>query len=148
MAIKEDWHGRSAEFSLKETTYVPCETKLRMLRDYMAVEPLDTLYSSIIDVILITKPMKGIVKAIGPGHYPKVYNHPDKAKRTKMWESKHFQPTEVKVGDIVELGGLQYGGYSFQTFYWGDTLHLICREADVVGIYSKRYANQIIRGAL
>lgn len=134
MSIREASHGRSAELSLKSRTEFPADAKLRPLRDNLFVEPIDTVYSAIIDVIHTDKPMRGIVKAVGPGHYPKIYNHPDKAKRTKMWESKTFQPTEVKVGDIVELGGLQYGGYSFQTFYWGDKLHLICREADVVGI--------------
>ena len=136
--IKEASHGRSAELVLKSATSIPRDYKIKALRDYLIVEPMDTVYSAIIDVILETKPMKGIVKAVGPGVYPKKYNHPDKAKRTKMWESSIFKPTEVKVGDIIELGGYQYGGYSFQTFYWGNTLHLICREEDVVGIYEKK----------
>lgn len=123
--------GRSGEISFKDRTEI--HGKVRLLRDQMLVEPMETVWSAIIDVILITKPMRGIVKAVGPGHYPKKYNGP-RGKRTKSWDSKIFQPTECKVGDIVELGGLQHGGYSFQTVYWGDKLHLICREADVVGI--------------
>lgn len=137
MRVKESLDGRSAELNFKDTTTIPEGQKIRMLRDYMIVEPLDTIFSAIIEVIHEYKPMRGLVKAIGPGHYPKVYNHPDKSKRTKMWDSKIFQPTEVKIGDIVELGGLQYGGYSFQTFYWGPKLHIICREADVAGVYEK-----------
>lgn len=136
MRVKESLSGRSAELSFKDRTEIPADQKIRMLRDYMIVEPLDTIYSSIIEVIHETKPMRGIVKAIGPGHYPKIYNGP-KGKRTKSWDSKAFQPTECKVGDIIELGGLQYDGYTFQNFYWGDKLHIICREADVAGVYVK-----------
>jgi co-chaperonin GroES (HSP10) len=131
--IEHASHGRSAELSFKDRTEFPEGTKLRMLRDQMLVEPKDQAYSAIIYCINNDKPMRGIVRAIGPGHYPKKYNGP-KGKRIKSWDSKHFQPTEVKVGDIVELGGLQYGGYSFQTVYIGNVLHLICREADVAGI--------------
>lgn len=133
--IKEAPHGRSAELSLKGRTEIPADAKFRPLRDQIIVEPLETVYSAIIDVIRETKPMKGIVKAVGPGCYPKKYNHSDKSKRTKMWDSKTFKPTQVKVGDKVELGGYQYGGYAFHTFYWGDKLHIICREEDVAFVY-------------
>lgn len=127
--------SHSAELTFKDRTEVPVGARILPLRDHLIVEPMETVYSAIIDVIHITKPMKGIVRAVGPGCYPKRYDHNDKSKRTKMWDSKVFKPTQVKVGDVVELGGLQYGGYSFQTFYWGDKLHLICREEDVAGIY-------------
>jgi len=124
-----------AELSLKDRTEL--ETYPRMLRDHMLVEPVDEIYSAIIYVPQGGKPMKGIVRAVGPGHYPKQYDHPDKKKRKKMWDGKTFQPTECKVGDKVELGGSQYGGYSFQTLYVAGKLHLICREADVAGIYTE-----------
>lgn len=104
-----------------------------MLHDQMLVEPIDTPYSAIIYCINNNKPMRGKVIAIGPGHYPLKYNGP-KGKRTKSWRSKHFLPTQVKPGDIVELGGLQYGGYSFQTIYIGNVIHIICSERDVCGI--------------
>lgn len=122
-----------AELSFKDRTEFPEGTKLRMLRDQMLVEPVLNNWSAIIYIINSNKPMRGIVRAIGPGHYPKKYNGP-KGKRTKSWDTKHFQPTEVKVGDTVELGGLQFGGYSFQTVYIGNVLHIIAREADVCGI--------------
>jgi hypothetical protein len=75
-------------------------------------------------------PARGIVKAVGPGTYPKKYDHQDKHKRTKFVYSKHFLPTEVKVGDVVELGE----GFAFEQFWWGDTLHIHCTEKDVCGI--------------
>jgi hypothetical protein len=126
--------GRSAELSWDSLAYVPADKTIRCLRDQMIVEPLDVDHRVSIIIKEFTKPLRGIVKAVGPGHYPKRYDHPDKHKRTKTWDSKAFQPTQVQVGDVVELGGYEYGGYNFQTFFWGDKLHLICREADVSGI--------------
>lgn len=118
-------------FGGETITRVPADAKLRPLRDQMIVEPLDVVHSKMLIVIDRSKPLRGIVKAIGPGHYPKKYDHRDKHKRTKMWDSKRFQPTEIKVGDVVELGGAEIGGYAFETFWWGDVVHLHCREADV-----------------
>lgn len=126
--------GRSAELSWASLAMVDAAQTIRCRRDYIVVEPLEVDHRTTLIVKEHTKPLRGIVKAVGPGHYPKRYDHPDKHKRTKTWDSKTFQPTEVKVGDVVELGGYEYGGYSFQTFLWGEKVHLICREADVSGI--------------
>jgi hypothetical protein len=131
MAIQHAFDGRSASLSHDGNTYVPAECKIRCLRDQIIVEPLDVPHSNVLAIVEHTKPVRGVVKAVGPGHYPKRYDHPDKHKRSKMWESKTFRPIEVQVGDVVELGGIEFGGYSFQTFLWGDKIHLICREADV-----------------
>lgn len=130
--------GRGAELSYDSTTYIdPAET-IRPLHDYIVVEPLDVEHSTILAVIEHTKPLRGIVKAVGPGHYPMQYDHPDKHKRTKMWRSKTFQPTQLRVGDVVELGAVRIDGritgYSFQQIMWGAKMHLICREADVSGV--------------
>lgn len=113
---------------------VPADAKIRPLRDQIIVEPLNRVLSQIIVTREDTKPVRGIVKAVGPGHFPKIYDHTDKHQRSKMWDSETFQPTTVKVGDVVELGGIEHRGYSFDTFKWGDKLHLICREADVSGV--------------
>lgn len=129
--------SRSAELSYASKTYIRADEKIRCLRDYIILEPLPVDHGGAIEVRENVKPLRGIVRAVGPGHYPKRYDHPDKHRRTKMWESKHFQRTEVKVGDVVELGGYQYGGYNFQQFMWGDKLHIICREADVSGIVTE-----------
>ena len=128
----------SSELTHISGTFVRAEDNIRPLRDQIIVEPLPVEHSTTLEVLEFTKPLRGIVKAVGPGHYPKMYNHSDKHKRTKMWDSKHFQPTQVKVGDIVELGSLYHNGrvmgYSFQEFMWGNKKHIICREADVSGI--------------
>lgn len=127
--------ARSAELSFRCGTHVPADQLIRCLRDQMIVEPIGVDHGGMLAVIEHTKPLRGIVKAIGPGHYPKRYDHPDKHRRTKYWDGMRFVPTEVKVGDIVQLGSPQgERGYTFQSLYWGEKLHLICREADVVGV--------------
>ena len=111
-------------------TSVPAEAQIRPLRDQIIIEPLDWRPSRIIEVVHSNKVVRGRVKAVGPGCFPKKYDGP-KGKRTKTWDSRAFLPTELRVGDIVELGGLEIGGYLHQTFRWGDKEHVICREADV-----------------
>jgi co-chaperonin GroES (HSP10) len=130
--------GRSAELSYESTTYIEPDAHIRPLHDYLVVEPLGVEHSQILTVIEHTKPLRGLVKAVGPGHYPLCYDHQEKSKRTKMWRSKTFQPTQIKPGDIVELGAVKIdgrmAGYSFQTVMWGTKPHLLCREADVSGV--------------
>jgi hypothetical protein len=134
MSLRHADNGRSASLSHDSATYIDASASIRCRRDYLIIEPMAADLSKTIAVIERTRPVRGTVRAVGPGHYPKRYDHPDKHVRTKTWDSKTFQPTECKVGDIVELGGIELGGYAFQTFLWGDVVHLICREADVSGI--------------
>lgn len=141
MTVKLSANGRGGELSYASTTYIAPEEQIKPLHDYIVVEPLGVEHSAILTVIEHTKPLRGIVKAVGPGHYPMRYDHPDKHRRTKMWRSKTFLPTQVKVGDVVELGAVKIEGrivgYSFQQIYWGTTMHIMCREADVSGIVVK-----------
>lgn len=109
---------------------VASNERVRPLRDYLLIEPLAWHPSKILEVCYHGKPLRGIVRAVGPGRYPIKYNGP-KGRRTKSWESKHFLPCDVKVGDIVELGGLELRGYLFTTL-WVDGVEMVmCREADV-----------------
>ena len=127
--------GRSAELSWDSLTRVPADRSIRCRRDYLIVEPLKVDHRVSFEVIEHTKPLRGIVKAVGPGCYPKRYDHQDKHRRTKVWDSKAFLPTEVKPGDVIELGSPQgERGYSFYTFLWGDKPHLVVREGDVSGV--------------
>lgn len=104
---------------------------LRPLRDHIVVKPLNWQPSKIIQIAGDTrKPLRGVVVAVGPGVYPWIYNKD----RSKRWPSKQFRKTEVKVGDTVELGGLENGGYSFPQVIIGTELHVVAREADVCGI--------------
>lgn len=112
---------------------VPADAQVRPLRDQIIVEPIPWPFSDIIEVVYTGRPLRGKVRAVGPGVYEKRYDGP-KGKRTKSWDCKAFRPTEVKVGDVVQLGGLSIDGYLFQTFRWGDKECVVCREQDVTGI--------------
>ena len=121
---------------------VPASATLRCLRDQIAVEALDTIYSTRLIVQSKTKPMRGVVRAVGPGHYPAAYldkngdrlpDHRLKDRKQKA-EGTYFQPTEVKVGEIVHLGSREGDGIPFDTFIWGDKLMVLCSERDVCGV--------------
>lgn len=115
---------------------IPASSQVRPLRDHIVIEPLGWKPSKVLEVVYWGKPLRGRVKATGPGTYPKLYDGP-KGKRTRSWLAKSFRPCDVQVGDEVELGGLEIGGYLFQTFRWGNTEHIICQEADITGIIER-----------
>ena len=147
MSVLTAPNGRSGELSHAATTYVREDEQIRCLHDNIVVEPLPVEHSKVLEVVEFGKPLRGIVKAVGPGHYPMRYDHPDKHRRTKMWRSSRFQPTQVKVGDIVELGSVRQEdgrlvGYNFQQIMWGSKMHVMCREADVSGIVQPEPATQ------
>jgi len=118
----------------------PGET-LRMLRDNILLEPIDWQPSHVIDLVRFGRPLRGIVKAIGPGCYQKRWRYTTtkegNRQRCGYQDTLTFVPTEVKPGDIVELGGLNVfdgQGYQFQDVMIEGKTHLICREADVCGV--------------
>jgi len=142
MQVEHAGDGRSARVTNDSNTGIPADAKIRPLRDQIIIEPLSVVLSQTIVTVEHTKPLRGIVKAVGPGCFPKVYDHPDKHKRTKMWDSEIFEPTQLKIGDVVELGGYGLGGYAFPTIWWGNVKHLICREQDVSGVVDGLTAEQ------
>ncbi|MDE2256114.1 MAG: hypothetical protein KGL42_17875, partial [Betaproteobacteria bacterium] len=81
-----------ARFGGETLTFVDANEAIRPLRDQIVVEPMDVVYSKIIHVKQGDRPFRGTIRAVGPGHYPKRYDHPDKHKRSKMWDSTRFQP--------------------------------------------------------
>jgi co-chaperonin GroES (HSP10) len=113
--------------------FVKADERIRPLRDQIVLEPLDWEPSKTLTVAYRGKALRGKVRAVGPGRYLLKYDGP-KGRRTKSWLSSLFRPTEVKVGDVVELGGLEIGGYLFPTIRWGDKDVVLCREGDVTGI--------------
>lgn len=115
----------------KATDVVPAGLKFRPLGDHILVKPIDWTPSKIVQVAgNARKPLCGEIVAVGPGMYPWKYN----ADRSKRWQSKRFVPTQVKVGDVVELGGLQYDGYDFPQIVMDNQLYVIASERDVSGI--------------
>lgn len=104
--------------------------RLRMLRDQIAVKLEPVKLSK---VILAEKQgnFTGTVIAVGPGCYPRKYN----SDRSKSWESTSFLPTEVKVGDRVELGGMEHRtGYAFPRVILNGDEVVICTEKDIAGV--------------
>jgi len=122
--------NRGVRIGNETLTFVEAASNIRPLRDHIIVEPLPPE-----PTILITtwKPTRGRVLAVGKGVYPKRYNGP-KGKRTKSWDSKAFRPCDVKIGDIVDLGGRELGGYLHPAIRWGMRDVVICREEDVAGV--------------
>ncbi len=119
---------------------IPATARIRPLRDQIILEPLDWEPSKIIAVAYSGKPLRGIVRAIGPGCFRLQYQDSvtgdwgfsvPKGRRKAMRSSNVFRPCDVKVGDVVELGGLELGGYLHMTVRWGDKEMVVCREEDV-----------------
>lgn len=110
-------------------------TKLRLLRDRLLLRPLDWSPSRVISVVRHGRPLRGIVEAAGAGCYYRRYRpHPTDPRRRQYVETSTFVPTEVKVGDVVELGGLNVydgQGYNFPQVVIGTETFLICQEQDV-----------------
>ena len=129
-----------ARLNADSLTFIPADCTLRPLRDRLIVEPIDVVYSRYLWVDIKSKPLRGIVRAAGPGAYEIGYldawgnKTNDRRKRTMSYHSQTFIPMAVKVDDVVHLGGAEHGGYSFEQFWWGDRIHLHCRQADICGI--------------
>jgi co-chaperonin GroES (HSP10) len=107
---------------------------IRMMHDRILLKPMDWDASKTIIAIRHGRPVRGEVVAVGPGHNPIKYKPNAQGQRAKMDYSKHFRRTEVKPGDVVELGGLnQYDGkgYQFTEVIYNGELHVICSERDV-----------------
>lgn len=107
---------------------------IRMMGDRILLKPLAWEPSKILEVVRFGRPLRGTVVAVGRGHNPIKYKTNAQGKRAQMDYSKHFRPTEVKPGDVVELGGLnQYDGkgYQFTEVLYNGEPHIVCSERDV-----------------
>lgn len=108
--------------------------RYRMLGDRILLKPLDWDASKTIIAIRHGRTVRGVVVAIGPGTNCKKYKAGTKGPRSLMDYSRHFTPTELQPGDIVELGGLNAfdgEGYAFPEEWVNGVKHIICQEADV-----------------
>lgn len=115
---------------------IRADETIRCLRDQIVIEPLPIDHGTSLALVYWGKPVRGRVLAVGPGIYPKRYDG-RKGQRTKSWDSKAFRPCDVRVGDVVDLGGLELGGYLFTRVLWGDKDVVICREEDIAGIVER-----------
>jgi hypothetical protein len=119
-------------------TEVVCATvaQFRPLGDRILLRPLKWQPSEILEVVRHGRALRGEVMAIGPGHNPLKYK--TRGDNTKAMDySRYFRPTELKVGDVVELGGLNVfdgQGYQFPEVLVGVETMLIVTERDVAGV--------------
>lgn len=93
--------------------------------------------SSRIAVVRKGRPVRGEVVAVGPGIHPVSKRIKESATRQRIEFSKRFQRTEVKPGDVVEIGGLNIfdgQGYQFPEVLLNGETHLIVTERDVCGV--------------
>lgn len=115
----------------KAPEFIPSGEWLRPLRDYLIVRPEAHKPKASIEVVERQREtVRGTVVAAGPGTHPWIYNR-DRSQRRR---SKHFVPTQVKPGDLVELGGWEIDGYIFPQVMVNGHMHFICQEQDVCGI--------------
>lgn len=119
------------------TAVIESVSQMRMMRDQILLKPLDWEPSKIISVVRKGRPLRGEVMAIGPGLHPIKYRKTNDPNVRIADYSKNFRPTEVKVGDVVELGGLNQfdgQGYMFPEVVVGNVTMIICTERDVAGV--------------
>lgn len=119
------------------TAIISSVAEVRLLSDRILLRPLDWEPSKIISVVRKGRPLRGEVMAIGPGLHPIKYRKTNDPNVRIADYSKHFRPTEVKVGDVVELGGLNQfdgQGYMFPEVVVGNVTMIICTERDVAGV--------------
>jgi hypothetical protein len=118
-------------------TWIRADERIRTIGDKIAIEPLPLDLNSELEVIYRGKPVRGIVRAVGPGHNPIKYLDSQgrrtqrRGDRKTLTYSRHFLPCDLKLGDVVDIGGLDIGGYLFPLIRWGDIEVVICTERDV-----------------
>lgn len=123
---------------IERKTYdtLPAGQTLRPLRDGILVKVLPLALSETIHAHWNGSAVRGEVVAVGKGHYPN--RHSRGTTEGKEWRKVHssvnFRPTEVKVGQIVHLGGMENGGYLFTKLYIDHEEHVLATERDICGI--------------
>lgn len=120
----------------KRQEYIDSAATFRPLGDRLLVRPLPAVTSDILSVVHQSRPVRGVVVSAGPGYRQKRRYKNSKGEVYKTGETGRVIPTEVRPGDVVELGGKELGGYSFPTVVIGNVEHIICQEQDVAGIVS------------
>lgn len=116
--------------------------RMRMTSDRLLIKPMEwngeDVHGAGTKIVAVRhgNPVRGQVVAVGPGHYPvcKRTNLSDGRRRIEY--SKHFRPTEVRPGDVVEFGALNANvfdgkSYPFTEVLYNGEPHLICQERDV-----------------
>lgn len=119
---------------------------LRMMGDKILLAPLDWSgedvhgKGSLIAVVRRGRALRGVVRAVGAGIHPVSKRKDLGDGRRRVEYSKRFRPTEVAVGDIVEIGGLNIfdgQGYDFPEVIVNGEKCIIITERDVAGVVTQ-----------
>ena len=110
--------------------------EVRPLKERLVVKPMPPALSQTIAADWNGEAVRGQVVAVGPGTYPRI--HAKGIKDGKPWRTvrdlKAFRPNDCKVGDIVQLGGMEIGGYLWPHIFIDGVDHILVSEQDVCGI--------------
>jgi hypothetical protein len=121
-------------FADKSLNFVSGE--VRPLREKLVIRPLPPVLSQTIAANWNGEAVRGYVVAAGPGTYPNI--HEKGFKDGQPWRRvrtlKAFRPNDVKVGDIVQLGGMELGGYLWPHISIDGVDHILVSEQDVCGV--------------
>jgi co-chaperonin GroES (HSP10) len=110
--------------------------QIKPLREKIIVKPLPPALSQTIAADWNGEAVRGEVVAVGPGTHPNI--HEKGTKDGKPWrrvrQLQAFRPCDVKVGDIVQLGGMEIGGYLWPHILIDGEDHILASEQDVCAI--------------
>ena len=132
---------RGIRLSDKSLNFV--KGSLRPLRDQLIIKPLPPHLSQTLVAHWNGEAVRGEVLAAGPGAYPNIHTRffKDGKEVRQVRQSTQFRPTEVRIGDIVQLGGMELGGYLWPHIMVDGEDCIICTEKDVTFIEAEYDAN-------
>jgi hypothetical protein len=114
---------------------------IKPTEDWLIIKPIRPVLSQTIEANWNGEVSRGKVIAAGPGKYPNLHTRgfkPGKDGKPEQFrtvkKSKVFVPTEVKPGDVVNLGGIDIGGYLWKHVMVDGEDCVWVMEADVVFI--------------
>jgi len=113
--------------------------RMRMTGDRLLIKPLEwNEHGDVSRIIAVERRgncVRGRVVEAGPGIHPISRRTPSADGKTQRIDySKRFRSVQVRVGDIIELGGLNQfdgRGYSFPSVIYNGERHFIVTERDV-----------------
>lgn len=125
---------RGVRFYDKSLNFVTGQ--IRPLREKLIVKPLPPALSQTLATNWNGEAVRGQVIATGPGTHPNIYEKgtQDGKPYRRVRQLKAFRPCDVKVGDIVQLGGMEIGGYLWPHVLINGEDHILCSEQDVCGV--------------
>lgn len=109
---------------------------VRPLREKLLVKPLPPHLSQTIHADWNGEAVRGEVIAAGPGTYPNLHERGERDGKSyrRVKQLAAFRPCDVKVGDVVQLGGMELGGYLWPHVQVGGVDCILISEQDVCGI--------------